>query len=293
MVQTFSSRLAWRQLPLGVEIDHDLSRPLTNEQGRELVRLLWEYNLLLVRGQRLSMERQREICALVGPVLLRSGESGYLSAVPDVETSLSELAWHADAAYTNAPFDALALHAIDVVDNASSTLFVSAERALCSLPTDLQQRLIGRRVDMISPAYDALGGRSCDLPNPTAQKRGEMPAIFRNPHNGRDCVWVSELQAARVIGMEWEDSRELLHEVYDHLYQPDHVFEHRWCNGDLVIWDNIALQHARGSLRNCGKRVLQRVIVGREGVAPHIAPVSHSFTRSVSPYERGSPGYKE
>jgi len=271
MVQAVSGNLAWCPLPIfGAEIDHDLSRPLTDGQSTELVRILWEYGLVLAHGQRLSMERQQEICALAGPILLRRGESGYMSTVAGVEASLSELAWHADAAYTDAPFDALALHAIDVVDDASSTLFVSAEQALASLPSHLRQRLKGQRVDMISPAYDALGGRSCDRPDPIAQKRGEMPAIFRNPHNGRDCIWVNELQAARIVGMDWEDSRDVLHEVYDHIYRPEHVFEHRWRNGDLVIWDNIALQHARGSLKDCGKRVLQRVIVGREGVAPHI-----------------------
>ena len=190
-----------------------------------------------------------------------------------MEASLSELAWHADAAYTESPFDALALHAIDVVSDASSTRFVSAEQALTSLPIDLRQRLNGSRVEMISPAYDALAGRCCDRRDPVAQKRGQMPAIFRNPHNGRECIWVSDLQAARIIDMDWEESRDLLHEVFDHLYQPGHVFEHHWRNGDLVIWDNIALQHARGSLRDCGKRVLQRVIVGREGVAPHISSV--------------------
>jgi taurine dioxygenase len=272
MMQAASGKLVWSRLPLfGVEVDHDLSRPLTGAQGEELVRILWEYGLVLARGQRLSMERQREICALAGPILLRTGESGVLTASPEVEASLSELAWHADAAYTAAPFDALALHAIDVVNDASSTLFVSAEQALTHLPARLRQRLNGQRVEMISPAYDALSGRSCDRPDPIAQKRGEMPAIFRNPHNGRDCIWVSELQAARIMGMDWEVSRDLLHEVYDHLYRPEHVFAHRWRNGDLVIWDNIALQHARGSLKGCGKRVLQRVIVGREGVAPHIS----------------------
>jgi taurine dioxygenase len=271
MVQAVSSQLAWCQLPsFGVEIDHDLSRPLTDEQGRELVGMLWEYGLVLARGQRLSMERQRAICALAGPILVRAGESGYLSTVPDVEASLSELAWHADAAYTNAPFDALALHALDVVNDASSTLFISAEQTLASLPTHVRQRLKGLRVEMISPAYDSLSGRCCDRPDPIAQKRGEMPATYRNPHNGRDCIWVSELQAVRIIGMDWEESRDLLHKVYDHIYRPEHVFEHRWRNGDFVIWDNIALQHARGSLKGCGKRVLQRVIVGREGVAPHI-----------------------
>lgn len=272
MAQAISNTLAFRPLPrFGVEVDHDLSQPLTEAQGKEFVRLLWEHGLVLARGQRLSMERQRELCALAGPILLRTGETGYMSAQPEVEGSLVELSWHADAAYTDAPFDVLALHAIDVVDDASSTRFVNAERALASLPTHLRQRLEGRQVDMISPAYDALGGRTCDRPDPVAMKRGEMPAIFRNPHNGRECIWTSELQAARIIGMEWQDSRDLLHAVYDHLYQPDQVYEHRWCNGDIVFWDNIALQHARGSLKACGKRVLQRVIVGREGVAPHIA----------------------
>jgi taurine dioxygenase len=49
------------------------------------------------------------------------------------------------------------------------------------------------------------------------------------------------------------------------------VYEHTWCNGDIVIWDNIALQHARGSLKSAGRRVLQRVIVGTEGVCPQVA----------------------
>ena len=70
--------------------------------------------------------------------------------------------------------------------------------------------------------------------------------------------------------MEWEESRDLLHPVYDHLYAPERVLEHRWRNGDFIVWDNIALQHARGNLEGVGKRLLQRVIVGTEGVAPHI-----------------------
>jgi taurine dioxygenase len=134
----------------------------------------------------------------------------------------------------------------------------------------LKQQLDSQTVEMISPGFDALAGRTCDTRDPAAMKRGKRPAIYRNPHNGRDGLWVSELQTARVLGMDWEDSRDLLNAVFDHLYQPSHVFEHRWRTGDLIVWDNIALQHMRGSLENCGRRVLQRVIVGTEGVAPFI-----------------------
>lgn len=262
--------LRWRALePLGAEIDADLSAPLDAAQEKLLVDLLWDRGLVLARGQSLTMDRQREICGLAGPILLRGGETGIMNNEGGVYTT-SELSWHADAAYTDAPFDALSLHALDVVDDASSTRFVAADRALETLPADLCERLAGRSLEMISPGFDALAGRTCDTRDPVAMKRGEMPVIYRNPHNGREVLWPSELQAARVLGMDWEDSRDLLNAVFDHLYQPAHVFEHFWRTGDIVIWDNIALQHMRSSLENCGRRVLQRVIVGTEGVAPFI-----------------------
>jgi taurine dioxygenase len=261
----------WRALqPFGVELDTDLSAPLPQEQADRFVTLLWTHGLILARDQQLSMERQRAICTLTGPILIRTGESGYLSTEGASAASLSELRWHSDAAYTEAPFDLIALHALDVVEGASSTRFVNAADALQSLPPSLRSRLEGRRVEMISPSYDSLAARVCDRRDPIAQKRGIRPAICRNPHNGRDCIWVSELQAARMLDMTWEDSRELLHEVYEHIYQPARIFEHRWRTGDVVFWDNIGLQHMRGPLNSCGKRILQRVIVGKEGVAPHI-----------------------
>ncbi|MBW8783204.1 MAG: TauD/TfdA family dioxygenase [Novosphingobium sp.] len=266
--------LRWRPLaPFGAEIYRDLAEPLSVDQERAFVELLWAHALLLARGQSLAMERQRALCGLAGPILLRAGETGIMTNEGG-GPSATELAWHADAAYTDAPFDALSLHALDVVDEASSTRFVHAGQALARLPPELRARLEHARVEMISPGYDALGGRTCDRRDPPAQKRGEQPAIRVNPHTGEEVLWVGELQAARVLGMAWEESRDLLHAVYDHLYQPGHVHEHRWRTGDLVIWDNIALQHMRGGLENCGRRVLQRVIVGTEGVAPHIRTVA-------------------
>jgi taurine dioxygenase len=236
----------------------------------ELVALLHSRGLILARGQSLSMQRQQEICALFGPILLREGENGYMTNEAG-GPSASELTFHSDAAYTPHPFDALSLHALEVIDEASSTRFVSAEQAFDSLPATLRDRLASLEQQMIAPHYTQLAGRTCDRREPQAQKRGVMPAINTNPHNGRRCVWVGEMQTARLLGMEWEESRDLLHEVFDHIYAPENVLEHRWRNGDLIIWDNIALQHARGNVEGVGKRLLQRVIVGVEGVAPHVA----------------------
>lgn len=263
--------LSFRRLePFGVEIDVDLSQPFAPSVAYHFRELWREHGLVLARGQALSMERQREICALLGPILLRVGETGALSNEGG-GPGASPLAWHADAAYTEQPFDALSLHALDVADDASSTRFVKAEVAAVGLSADLLARLEGREQEMVSPLYTELAGRACDRRHPGALKRGVRPTALENPHNARRCLWVSELQTARVLGMEWEESRALLHAVYDRLYAPARVLEHHWRRGDVVFWDNVALQHGRGDLTGVGRRVLQRVIVGTEGVAPHIA----------------------
>ena len=262
--------LPFRELaPFGVEIDRDLAEPLAPSEAYHLQQLFNQHGLVLARGQSLTMEQQRELCAALGPILLREGETGYMSNEGG-GIAASGLNWHSDAAYTDYPFDALSLHAVNVVDDASATRFVSAEAAYDTLPKELREALEGRDQDMISPHYTRLEGRTCDARDPEALKRGVLPAIFENPHNGRTCIWVSEMQTARLLGMEWEQSRDVLHRIFDHLYAAHNLFEHRWRNGDLVIWDNIALQHARSNIDDVGPRVLQRVIVGQEGVAPHI-----------------------
>ncbi len=255
--------------PFGVEVLRDLSEPFTSAESGHFRDLFNDHGLILARGQSLTMERQHEICGLLGPILLREGENGYMSNEGGGPAAAA-LSWHADAAYTDDPFDALSLHALDVVDEASSTLFASAEAAAQTLPPALAQALEGREQEMISPHYTAISGRTCDTRDPEAQKRGVFPTFHTNPHNGRRCLWTSELQTVRVLEMEWEDSRDLLHAAYDHLYAPERVLEHRWRNGDFIVWDNIALQHARGELGQVGKRLLQRAIVGVAGVAPHI-----------------------
>jgi taurine dioxygenase len=259
--------LAWRPLePFGVEVERDLSQPLAPAEAEQFRDLVHRHGLLLARRQSLTMQRQRELCALLGPILLREGENGYMSNEGGGPAA-SELNWHADANYTEHPFDALSLHALDVVDEASSTRFARAETAL---PERLLAALAGREQEMIAPEYTMLAATTCDRRDPQAQKRGVMPALYVNPHNGRTCVWVAALNTTRLLGLEWETSRDLLHEVYDRLYAPANVLEHRWRNGDFIVWDNIALQHMRGNIESVGKRLLQRVIVGTEGVAPHV-----------------------
>jgi taurine dioxygenase len=255
--------LQWRTLhPFGVEIDTDLAAPLNEAAAECFVGLLRDFGLVVARRQVLTMEQQVALMTLIGPIVRRPQENGYISTDNDERASRTELSFHSDAAYTDAPFAALSLHAIDVVDGASSTRFASAERAYAALPTELRARLDELGAEMISPTLEGVGVRASETPDPKAALRAQFPAVRVNPRSGRRCIGVSEMHTTRLLGMEQEQSRSLLAAVFDHLYAPKNCTEHVWNRGDLVVWDNLTLQHARGSLAGVGRRVLQRVVAG-------------------------------
>jgi taurine dioxygenase len=87
------------------------------------------------------------------------------------------------------------------------------------------------------------------------------PAVISHPVTGQPILNVFEMQTSRVEGLAPEQSEALLQELFGYLYAPDNVYEHAWHKGDLVIWDNIALQHGRHDQHATGRRRLRRIAV--------------------------------
>lgn len=52
--------------------------------------------------------------------------------------------------------------------------------------------------------------------------------------------------------------------IFSHLYARDNVYRHERRPGDLVIWDNIAIQHARSAQASAVRRRLRRVAVANK-----------------------------
>ncbi len=258
--------LRWRSLkPFGAEIDFDLSKPLPDPAAERFVSLYSEHHLIIARGQALSRSAHEYLLALLGPLMLhRQNASGFITTETPHISATAEYPFHSDGAYTDNPFEALSLHAVDVVDGASSTRFIDAEHCYETLPDTLRKILQTHDAEMIKSTYDSVGARAFEIRDPPAARRDVRPAVRLHPHSGRPYLAVNEMQTTRLLGMDWDDSRALLGQVFDHAYAPHNISEHVWHQGDLVIWDNIACQHARGSLDGAGRRVLQRVMVGGE-----------------------------
>jgi taurine dioxygenase len=77
---------------------------------------------------------------------------------------------------------------------------------------------------------------------------------------------VNEMQTDRIIGLDPSESEETLEALWALLYAPENTYSHHWRVGDLVLWDNIAVQHGRPAPPRHAARTMRRVTMAERSV---------------------------
>ena len=86
--------------------------------------------------------------------------------------------------------------------------------------------------------------------------------LWPHPGTGEEILAIYHQQTDAILPLAQDESVALLDELFAHLYQPAHRYVHRWELHDLVLWDNVALQHSRPEVGTDEPRTLRRVCVG-------------------------------
>ncbi|MCB2049060.1 MAG: TauD/TfdA family dioxygenase [Novosphingobium sp.] len=260
--------------PFGLEIRFDLAQGLSPDDGAALKDLFYRHKLLLFRNQNLTREQQFDVLGHIGPVD-RASPLDYVTP-DDTILGSRNLAFHSDMHFAPFPAEGVSLLALDVEDDSTYTAFVDAAAAYDRLPDEA-----ARRIDKLKSVRAATPGVYEDeLPYelPEGMHSMEREAVMRHPVTGEPIVYVARCSTSRLVGLDREDSTALLHTLYDTLYDEAHMLKHWWRNGDLLIWDNLALQHARPDIEGITRRKLQRVTVATHDQsaqipAGYVAPV--------------------
>jgi taurine dioxygenase len=251
--------LAVTQLePFGLEVDVDLREGGHDDELRELFRA---QGLVVFRNQSLTMDEQIAVLGIFGPVLQHWTMVNYVSnARRDGYLGNSVVSYHSDAAYCEKPALSVSLLAIELEDEgATSTLLASGVRACEQLPPALRERVAGLgALNLFAPDSGALAGRSRLANYPDDGPRMVHPVIRVDPITEREAIYVTQQNADSIVGLPDEESEALLAELQGYVYAPDNVYEHLWYLGDMIIWSNQGIHHARGSM-TAGARTLQRV----------------------------------
>jgi taurine dioxygenase len=152
-------------------------------------------------------------------------------------TGASELVWHNDQSHRPMIKVVSVLEALDFDQGAVPTQFRDTYVAAETLPRRLLRDLEDRQMIYFDPR----------LPPPTELPRScdaMHPVLVTHPHTGRRALYVNDF-ADRIAGMDRADSDALLAQLRDHLDAAAPVYEHHWRTGDMVLWDNVGLQHRR------------------------------------------------
>jgi len=162
--------------------------------------------------------------------------------------------WHSDLCYLEKPSDVTLLHALEVPakDGVSygATEFISATAAYDSLSDDLKEKIAGvtarngYRFMWNRKAHEF--GKRPVLSDAELKKFPEdavHPIVRTHPRTGRKCLYVCDGYTHAIDGWTEDESRETLDALFAHLLDPGFRYRHEWRVGDLLIWDNCAVQH--------------------------------------------------
>ena len=82
--------------------------------------------------------------------------------------------------------------------------------------------------------------------------------MLTHPLTARPILFVNELMTDVIVELNPDDSEALLHELFAAFDDPAVTYRHRWQVGDVVVWDNLALQHGRTDIPAGQPRSLRR-----------------------------------
>jgi alpha-ketoglutarate-dependent taurine dioxygenase len=239
----------------------------------ETVKILREaigrYKLVLIQRPDLETDDHVGFAEILGSVArrgvaIKAGQThSFISnEIDGAQLPEGELYFHSDQVYFDPPLKAITLYAMSIPGSGGDTKFTDAGLAYERLPASLKERIQGLHA---FHAHDYSGNKYAketrgviDLTRDDAVS-ATHPVVWEHPETKRPILLVNRSQTQYIVGMERDESDALLHELYRHIEDPAHVYSHKWTVGDLLVWDNWSLQHARTEWDAKEPRTLRRV----------------------------------
>lgn len=180
--------------------------------------------------------------------------------------------WHTDYSFRPRVSQIGLLAAVELpASGRGETLFTDMYRTFERLPDPLKQRLLTYRArhalrggyeDVIVKEHQ--GEVSLDLNEPLILPEGGTstvhPVVARNPRTARPALYVNPLNTKQILELDRDPSEALLNDLFTKPGEPSLTYAHPWEPGDIVMWDQLGLVHARNPFNPQERRLLRKVV---------------------------------
>ena len=269
--------------------DVDLAAPLT-DGAVAAIRAAWlEHHVLAFPAQSMDDDDLERFTRYFGGF----GDDPFIRPIPgrehiiavhraaDETAPVFAEAWHSDWSFQAIPPAGTCLYGIVIPPTGGDTLFVNQHAACDAMPADLRARIDGRTaIHSAGVAYGRSGTygegdidnqRAMDIIySDEADATQRHPLVCRHPETGAVGVFSCLGYIAAIEGLDPDESRDLLLELYRWQSRPEFQYRHRWEAGTLLMWDNRSVLHMATGGYDGHERLLHRTTIAGT-VAPTAA----------------------
>lgn len=272
--------------------DVNVAKIIREGRAAEIKKALWQYGVVAMRNQKLTVEEFERLAAEFGKAEVPSSHRytvpGHLtvlriSNVMDDEGQPIGLIdagqiWHTDSIFEQKPTLYSMLYAIEIPHDDDGeplgpTMFMSSADAYDTLDAETKNRIQGVKTANTLAQYRKTmeklgqGEKRAPLSEERKKVKAVHPLVRTHPETGRKTLYFSDGHTAGIEGIDEEEGRALIDRLQAHSLAQDRIYKHRWAVGDVVIWDNCLMQHqAVGDYPPSKRRMLLRI--STQGLTP-------------------------
>jgi alpha-ketoglutarate-dependent taurine dioxygenase len=253
--------------PFGARVSGiDLRRAAPADLVGRLESLILEHSFLVFEPQRLTKRELVAFTTTFGPAQAHVIGYNRDNEIPEVTeigqreengkriyADLGARFWHTDGSTSSKPITYTALYAVTLPTAGGNTEMADQCAAFEALGDERKTRLEAMtaihdlRFSVEFTARDMTEEQRAARMLTEEEKRRikpiEQPVVRVHPITGRKALYVSYSQTSHIVGMPFEDGRELIRELVDWGAQSRFVYSHAWKTGELLIWDNRCTMH--------------------------------------------------
>jgi alpha-ketoglutarate-dependent taurine dioxygenase len=232
---------------LGAEVRSVDIKSFDDWQFAAFMRALLRHQVVLVRGQMLSDRELIAFCRRFGDAGCALQDGDHRSAAEPREIHMESKAMlHAEPSTSATPLAiarvpaplASVLYAPEAASLGARTAFYSLYAIYDALPPGLRSRVAQLRIKHGGTADDGSALECTQTKRSAASSRVVRPLVGTHPDTGRSMLYLGQRPNARLLGLQKEESDDLLDELWQFAERSEFTWEHALRPGDLLMWDN-------------------------------------------------------
>ena len=236
----------------------DLSKPVEEETRQALYDAMVEHVALVIRDQEFGPNEFAPAASLFGEPMRQNftkfacEEQPLVSYISNTFESAKgkrvyhSTYWHSDHANRETPPKYTSLYALELPESGGGDTGVFNTRAAyASLSKEWQEKL-----DPLEGVHGYQGSSKTAVSfkvDVSAKLVEDVPVthdlVRIHPDNGEKAIYLHQGKLHNFVGMDGEESHELVSDLLELTLKPEFVYRHQWCLGDMLIWDNRQSMH--------------------------------------------------